>query len=102
MLSQYQVGNAPLALPPPEEQYAIFEQVRARTRTLQTAIERATTEIQLLLEYRTRLIADVVKGKLDVRSVELPVLDEAEALEDWGTDEDTQADAMDEMEGVDA
>ncbi len=33
--------------------------------------------MRLLREYRTRLIADVVTGKLDVRGVELPELDEA-------------------------
>jgi hypothetical protein len=59
-------------------------------------------EIDLLREYRTRLIADVVSGKLDVRGVELSAIDEAEALEDWETDEDVEADVMDEMEGVDA
>lgn len=37
-------------------------------------------EINLLREYRTRLIADVVTGKLDVRGAELPELDEAEEI----------------------
>ncbi|WP_345442839.1 hypothetical protein, partial [Deinococcus caeni] len=35
---------------------------------LERAIERALQEISLLREYRTRLIADVVTGKLDVRA----------------------------------
>jgi type I restriction enzyme S subunit len=34
-----------------------------------TAIARLEQEISLLREYRTRLIADVVTGKLDVREV---------------------------------
>ena len=34
---------------------------------------------------------------IDVRDVELPALDEAEAVEDWETDGDVQVDEMDEM-----
>ena len=38
------------------------------TRTeLNTALGRLEREIALLREYRTRLVADVVTGKLDVR-----------------------------------
>ncbi len=36
------------------------------------AAEVAGREIDLVREYRTRLIADVVTGRLDVRGVELP------------------------------
>jgi|SwirhirootsSR2_FD_contig_51_361644_length_1654_multi_2_in_0_out_0_2 hypothetical protein len=63
-------------------------------------INRTHREIDRLREYRTRLIADVVTGKLDVRSVELPALAEAEAVEDWEPNEDTETDEIDEMEGV--
>ncbi|HDO33490.1 MAG TPA: hypothetical protein ENH08_00010, partial [Chromatiales bacterium] len=38
----------------------------------------AHSEISLLREYRTRLIADVVTGKLDVREAALRLQDEAE------------------------
>jgi type I restriction enzyme S subunit len=41
--------------------------VQTETRTLNTAIARLEREISLLREYRTRLVADVVTGKLDVR-----------------------------------
>ena len=48
----------------------------------------------LLSEYRTRLISDVVTGKLDVRGVELPELDENEILEDIDIGEDTEAEEL--------
>lgn len=67
--------------------------------SLNEAISRAFCEIDLLREYRTRLIADVVTGKLDVRGVELPALDEAEMLDDLDTGEDAEPD---EGEGPDA
>ena len=57
-----------LPLPPLEEQKQIVCYVAAETKTLTTAIGRAEREIELLREYRTRLVADVVTGKLDVRS----------------------------------
>jgi type I restriction enzyme S subunit len=44
-------------------------------------ISNADREIQLLREYRTRLIADVVTGKLDVREAAARLPDEAEEPE---------------------
>lgn len=56
-----------VALPPMSEQVALLEHIRKETRTLSTALARTEREIDLLREYRTRLIADVVTGKVDVR-----------------------------------
>jgi type I restriction enzyme, S subunit len=55
------------ALPPLREQGEILKAVEGTTQEIQQAIYRAGQEIELLREYRTRLIADVVTGKLDVR-----------------------------------
>ena len=44
--------------------------------SVDTAIARALREIELLNEYRTRLIADVVTGKLDVREAAARLPDE--------------------------
>jgi type I restriction enzyme S subunit len=57
-----------LPLPPVAEQKAIMTAVSEETLTLSTAIARYEREITLLREYRTRLTADVVTGKLDVRA----------------------------------
>jgi type I restriction enzyme S subunit len=101
-LNPTRYGRLHIALPPQGEQQAILQVLQQETGGLIEGIIATRSEINLLREYRTRLIADVVTGKLDVRGVELPAMDEAEALEDWETDEDAQADEMDEMEGVDA
>ena len=45
------------------------------------AINRTEREITLLREYRTRLIADVVTGKLDVRPAAANLPDESSAPE---------------------
>lgn len=68
--------------PPPAEQAAIVDEIRSASHSIDAARVRANREIDLIREYRTRLIADVVTGKLDVRGVELPELEETEPLDD--------------------
>ena len=67
-----------LVLPPLSEQTAIVEHLDKATADIDTAITRARRQIELLEEYRTRLIADVVTGKLDVReaAAQLPYEDD--------------------------
>jgi type I restriction enzyme S subunit len=57
----------PIIQPPVEEQKRIVDAIGRETAGLGTAISRLEREIELLREYRTRLVADVVTGKLDVR-----------------------------------
>lgn len=54
-------------VPPIIEQTAIVEYINKATTNIDKAIKQSCQEIELLKEYRTRLIADVVTGKLDVR-----------------------------------
>ena len=72
-----------LPLPPLGEQRAIARYLDHETADTDAASDRAQREIELLGEYRTRLIADVVTGKLDIREVaaDLPEVDPAD-LED--------------------
>jgi type I restriction enzyme, S subunit len=58
-----------LAVPPTEEAIRIAAQLDSELRGLEVVVASAHQEISLLHEYRTRLIADVVTGKLDVRAV---------------------------------
>ena len=76
-LSPEQIRGFWLALPSAAEQEAIVEHLMLRVSAFQSAMMRSQDEIELLREYRTRLIADVVTGKLDVReaAAELPTED---------------------------
>jgi type I restriction enzyme S subunit len=56
-----------VALPPLNEQQTIWQKVQRETLGLRDAVSGLEVEINLLREYRTRLIADVITGKLDVR-----------------------------------
>jgi type I restriction enzyme, S subunit len=59
--------NLVVCFPPPERQERICAAHRERVAAIDTARHRILREIELLHEYRTRLTADVVTGKLDVR-----------------------------------
>ena len=58
-----------LPVPPVNEQKSIMARLDVDLSGLNTATRRLDREIDLLREYRTRLVADVVTGKLDVRPV---------------------------------
>lgn len=62
-----QLGQIPIVVPPLSEQFSIVAYYESATSGLDQAITSARLEIDLLHEYRTRLIADLVTGKLDVR-----------------------------------
>ena len=70
VLSSFQI-----AVPPVSEQTAISHYLHDAKSKINKAIERKNREIDLLEEYRTRLIADVVTGKLDVRDAAAELTD---------------------------
>jgi len=71
--------NIRVPVPPADEQTHIMTQLGTTLLDMDAAIDAAHREIDLLREYRTRLIADVVTGKLDVRNVPVPS-DETDVL----------------------
>ena len=105
-LNAEELGVAVVMIPPEGEQTQIVEHVKVATKEIEATIETAECEISLLHEYRTRLIADVVTGKLDVREAAAKVpeetdepepLDSAEALAEGEEEiEDTDLDAVPE------
>lgn len=83
-------GLFALPKPPSSEQDAIIEFVSSRCSALDQTITRSRKELDLISEYRTTLIAEVVTGKLDVREAAKRLPDEA--VESLPPD-----DSMDEM-----
>ena len=91
-ISEARLGTLHVAFPgEPDEQNAILDYIAAETATFDSAIEKAQREVTLIREYRERLIADVVTGKLDVRHVEITA--PAEALDEKELDEPKEAEA---------
>ena len=66
-LSAGAAGSVRLALPPVCEQRAIADYLDSKRTALDAARCRIREQIERMNEYRTRLIADIVTGKLDVR-----------------------------------
>jgi type I restriction enzyme, S subunit len=76
------IGSREITVPPVVEQQEIVRHIERSTASLDYATERAVSENNLLREYRIRLIADVVTGKLDVREAAARLPDEAEPLDE--------------------
>ena len=66
-IAEGRLSSFQLCIPPYHQQIAIVEYLNKVTTHIQEVINHARREIELLKEYRTRLVADVVTGKLDVR-----------------------------------
>ena len=78
-LSTARMREIPVLLPPLPEQKAIVEYLDTATADSDIALARARRQIHLVEEYRTRLVADVVTGKLDVREVAAKLPDATDA-----------------------
>ena len=66
-INRQTLNNVHIPLPPLSEQASIVQHLIEATAKASSAIDRAHSQIDLMNEYRTRLIADVVTGQLDVR-----------------------------------
>lgn len=85
-------GSRSIAIPALAEQEEIVGVIWDTTRTVREGIKRAESEVDLLREYRTRLIADVATGKVDVReaAARLSVeVEEPESLDEVEAETDT-------------
>ena len=82
------------------EQDELLAYVDVQTHTLNTTISRLHREIELLREYRTRLVADVVTGKLDVRkaAAQLPTIGAESPIEPDSADVEEASDELVEDE----
>jgi len=86
-LSQGAIKDAPIPIPSIQEQAQIVSYIETKTAALDQAISRTEREIALMQEYRTRLISDVVTGKIDVQNIEIPDIANIDATIDESIDE---------------
>ena len=99
-IGEGEVREIKVVFPPIDEQRAIVPAVARECLPLDTTISRLEREITLLREYRTRLVADVVTGKLDVRDAASWLPDE-ELLPDLAAADDEPDDlAIEEEAGA--
>ena len=88
-LNPARYGRLAIAVPDIEEQQRILRQLIKVCHPLNDAIRMAELAVRRLVEYRTRLVADVVTGKLDVRdsAAKLPVEERANEPDEELVDE---------------
>ena len=84
------LGKVIVVIPPLTEQDAILTEWQSESKGIAKAERGVRHEISLLREYRTRLVADVVTGKVDVRAAAATLFDEADEPNAF---DDNQADA---------
>lgn len=68
-LSAMKLRSIPIWLPPIDEQHAIVAYIQQMEERINKAIAGIEREIELVKEYKTRLVSDVVTGKVDVRDI---------------------------------
>ncbi|HHY24874.1 MAG TPA: restriction endonuclease subunit S [Clostridiaceae bacterium] len=79
-ISYQHIHDTMIVIPPFREQKEIVSFIINQTQTIDKAIETIQKQIDLVKEYRTTLISEVVTGKVDVRHI--PVEDTDEFIED--------------------
>jgi len=103
-ISQTLIRSLRVPVPPHVEQDKIVAFIDGQCKAIELTIENAKHEIDLIREYRNRLIANVVTGKVDVRSVqiqdEMPVdiedIEDIDVLDDNGGDNNDDGDEDEE------
>lgn len=66
-LSLYSINKTPIPYPAKDEQLEIVNYIKTKMLEIGTIISKTQQEIELLKEYKTALISEVVTGKVDVR-----------------------------------
>lgn len=72
-MTQQDIGNHPIAIPPLLEQETIVSHIERETSKIDTLIFKYKRELELLAEYRASLISHAVTGKIDVRGLVAPI-----------------------------
>lgn len=93
-LSVGKILNLVTIVPPIEEQIDIGNYLNKKCSEIDTIIENKHSQIKALQEFKTRLISDVVTGKIDVRGIEIPEYEYT--AEEADTDSEAEAEELDE------
>ncbi len=89
-ISVEKITRLPIAFPILDIQVDIEKHVTETLSVPNSDINRASCEIDLIKEYRNRLVSDVVTGQLDVRHLDLPEIEDTmlEAIDSAGEEEE--------------
>lgn len=88
-LQMDKMKEIPFIVPTADEQAAIVQHIKRTLQQYDAVIDKLTAEVAVLEEYKTKIIADTVTGKIDVRGIEIPeyeFVDEDTEVEDDAED----------------
>lgn len=91
-------GQIRIPCPPLSEQQQIRDYIHEQSELNDGLILRTQSEIDLMREYRTRLIADVVTGKIDVRDAAQHLTSQVDEAELWDEEASEEAEHLEEVE----
>lgn len=94
------LAEMPLTVPAAEEQRRILRSIEIETAAIISALSKTEREIWLLQEFRSRLVADVVTGQVDVRTVAAKLPDAPQTAIDLADEASEELSAV--VEGADA
>jgi len=93
-----EIKRMSLPIPPTDEQQEIIGYCYALRSNIDKMTAELKHEIAFITEYRTRMISDVVTGKVDVRDIEVPEFAAEDTVEDTGDEEETDEVSDEEVE----
>ncbi len=84
------LGNTIITLPGEADQNKVVAIINEIIDQVKKAIAVLTDEISVLREYRVRLVADTVTGKIDVRGIEIPEYEFVDEDTDTGNEDGSE------------
>lgn len=93
-LQMDKMKEIPFIVPPADEQIAIVKHIKKTLPKYDEAIEKIKAEVAVLEEYKAKLIADIVTGKIDVRNITVPEYEHVDDIvdDDSENNEETETD----------
>jgi len=92
-ISAEKYKNLQIPLPPLKEQVDINNYIKLKSEIYERTIKIIEREIELVNEYKIRLVSDAVTGKIDVRGIVIPKFKVEDVIEDM-----EELDEVDEVE----
>ena len=90
-ITQKMLKDAFILIPPAEEQAEIVDYLDSICSHIDAIINKTEAKISNLHDLKNRLVADVVTGKIDIRSIEVPEYDLVEEDSDGESEENTES-----------
>ncbi|MBS5913798.1 MAG: restriction endonuclease subunit S [Paenibacillus macerans] len=100
-INKEELGSIIIVVPPMDVQIDLVQYIEENWGVIDYAINKIENEISLVSEYRTRLISDVVTGKIDVRDIVVEDIKEENLLInefDEEVDENEEVSDLEEVE----